>query len=74
MFAAELRRAGIRISVDTGVRKLKKTLATASAKGIRYCLLIGESEAALGKLRLKDMAEQSEQLVTIEEAVTLLSS
>ncbi|AIQ51972.1 histidine--tRNA ligase [Paenibacillus sp. FSL R7-0331] len=71
--AAGLRNAGIRTSVDTGTRKLKKTLAAASARGIRYCLLIGESEASLGKLRLKDMGEQTEQLVTVEEAQQIIS-
>ncbi|MEK3876639.1 histidine--tRNA ligase [Paenibacillus sp. FSL M7-0420] len=67
--AASLRSAGIRTTVDTGTRKLKKTLATASAKGIRYVIMVGESEAAEGKLRLKDMELGSEQLVTTEEAV-----
>jgi histidyl-tRNA synthetase len=71
--AADLRNAGIRVSVDPGKRKLKKTLASASAKGIRYCLLIGESEAELGKLRLKDMALQTEQVVTAEEAKMVIS-
>jgi histidyl-tRNA synthetase len=69
--AAALRAAGILTSVDTGTRKLKKTLAAASAKGIRYVIMIGGSEAAEGKLRLKDMALQSESLVTVEEAVLL---
>lgn len=71
--AARLRQAGIRLSVDTGKRKLKKTLASSSSKGIRYCLLIGENEAALGKLRLKDMSQQMEQLVTVEEAGMIIS-
>ncbi|MHA6529727.1 histidine--tRNA ligase [Paenibacillus sp. BAC0078] len=66
--AAALRAAGIRTAIDTGKRKLKKTLASASAKGIRYVLLIGENEAAAGKLLLKDMLQQSEDLVTVEEA------
>lgn len=70
--AAVLRNAGIRVSVDTGTRKLKKILAAASAKGIRLCLLMGESEAALGKLRLKDMVLQTERLVTAEEAIEMI--
>ncbi|MEK3834788.1 MULTISPECIES: histidine--tRNA ligase [unclassified Paenibacillus] len=71
--AAALRSAGIRVTVDTGMRKLKKTLATASAKGIRYVIMVGESEAAEQKLRLKDMELGSEQLVTAAEAVRLTS-
>lgn len=71
--AAALRAAGIRTGVDTGTRKLKKTLATASAKGIRYVIMVGESEAAEGKLRLKDMELGSEQLVTAEDMVRSIS-
>jgi histidyl-tRNA synthetase len=71
--AAALRAAGIRTHVDTGTRKLKKTLAAASSKGIRYVIMVGESEAAEGKLRLKDMSLQSENLVSLEEAVELTS-
>lgn len=71
--AASLRSAGIRTTVDSGLRKLKKTLATASAKGIRYVIMIGESEAAELKLRLKDMELGSEELVTAVEAVQLIS-
>ncbi|WNS46237.1 histidine--tRNA ligase [Paenibacillus sp. MMS20-IR301] len=70
--AAVLRAAGIRTNVDSGTRKLKKTLAGASAKGFRYVIMIGETEAALGKLRLKDMTLQSETLVSVEEAVRLI--
>ncbi|WP_341347237.1 histidine--tRNA ligase [Paenibacillus sp. FSL H3-0469] len=67
--AAALRSAGIRTSVDTGTRRLKKTLAAASVKGVRYVIMVGESEAAEQKLRLKDMELGSEQLVTVEEAI-----
>jgi histidyl-tRNA synthetase len=69
--AAALRASGIRTHVDTGSRKLKKTLASASAKGVRYVIMIGESEAAEGKLRLKDMTLGSERLVTVGEAARL---
>jgi histidyl-tRNA synthetase len=37
-------------------------------------LLIGESEAAIGALRLKDMAEQTETVVTVEEALWQIES
>ncbi|OKP96946.1 histidine--tRNA ligase [Paenibacillus sp. P46E] len=71
--AAALRAAGIRTAVDTGKRKLKKTLAAANTKGTRYVVLIGESEAADGKLRLKDMSQQSEELVTVEAAIARIA-
>ncbi|WP_379153876.1 histidine--tRNA ligase [Paenibacillus sp. sgz5001063] len=71
--AALLRASGIRTAVDTGRRKLKKTLAAANAKGIRYVILIGDSEAAEGKLRLKDMSQQSEELITVEAAIARIA-
>ncbi|MGG3837403.1 histidine--tRNA ligase [Paenibacillus thiaminolyticus] len=67
--AAALRASGIRTSLDTSGRKLKRTLASAASQRIRFVLLIGESEASIGALRLKDMAEQTETVVTVEEAM-----
>lgn len=70
--AAKLRECGIRTRTDTSGRKLRKSLASIAAKGIRYALLIGESEAALGKVRLKDMEEKAEFAVPIEEAIRFI--
>ncbi|MBM7563096.1 histidine--tRNA ligase [Paenibacillus sacheonensis] len=70
--ASALRSQGIRIRVDMSKRKLRKSLASASSKGIRYVLLIGETEAAANNLLLKDMEEQTETVVGIDEAVALL--
>lgn len=70
--AAELRAEGIRTTIDTTRRKLKKSLAAASSSGIRYVLLIGEDEAADGKVRLKDMEEKTEMIGTMEEILYLL--
>jgi len=72
--ASILRASGIRTSIDTSKRKLKKSLATASSKGIRYVILIGENEENLGKVRLKDMAEMTEMVLTIQEAIRVISS
>lgn len=71
--AAKLRASGFRTSIDTSGRKLRKSLATASSKGIRYVILIGENEEKLGKLRLKDMDEQMEFEMSIQEVIELIS-
>ncbi|ASA20579.1 histidine--tRNA ligase [Paenibacillus donghaensis] len=71
--AAGLRAAGIRTALDTSGRKLKKLLAAAVAAGNRYALLIGESEAAAGKVQLKDMQQREELTLTVEEAIALIS-
>ncbi|MEK8129099.1 histidine--tRNA ligase [Paenibacillus filicis] len=74
--AARLRAAGLRIRVELGKRKLRKTLASAAAHGIRYVILIGEEEARLGQLKLRDMQESTEAMLTLEklEAVLLAAS
>lgn len=70
--SAELRNTGIRTRIDTSKRKLKKSLASASSKGIANVVLIGENEAAAGNLRIKDMYEMTETVVNLEEAKKLL--
>ncbi|OBZ14866.1 histidine--tRNA ligase [Bacillus sp. FJAT-27264] len=73
MTAAQLRKEGIRTTIETGKRKLKKVLASASTKGIRYVVLIGENEASEGIVRLKDMREQCEYAVVPDEAIYLIT-
>ncbi|KRE92196.1 histidine--tRNA ligase [Paenibacillus sp. Soil766] len=72
--AAKLRASGFRTKTDTSGRKLRKSLATASSNGIRYVILIGENEEKLGKLRLKDMDEQKELVLSIQEVIDLIST
>ncbi|WP_151736169.1 histidine--tRNA ligase [Paenibacillus tengchongensis] len=67
--ASALREAGIRTTLASGGRKLKKILASASAKGTRYVVLIGEDEAAQDMVLLKDMQEGTEELLSVEQAV-----
>lgn len=71
--AAALRANGLRTGTDTSGRKLKKTLASAASKGIRYVLLVGEDEAALGKVRVKDMKMKTEFVITVQEVVERLT-
>ncbi|MHA7963217.1 histidine--tRNA ligase [Paenibacillus sp. CAU 1782] len=70
--AAEIRSSGIRTQVDTSKRKLKKSLASAAGKGIPYVIFIGEDEASAGSLRLKDMNEMSETVVSVTEAIQMI--
>ncbi len=70
--AAELRRCGIRAALDTSGRKLAKTLAAASDKGVPFVLLVGEDERQRGNVRLKDMRDRSETEMPLEEAIHIL--
>lgn len=67
--AAAMRRSGIRVRMETSGRKLRKLLPSAAAKGIRFVLLLGEDEAGIGKVRLKDMTEGKERVIPLEEAI-----
>lgn len=71
--AALFRENGLRVKLDMSGRKLKNSLATISASGIRYVLLLGENEWKAGKVRLKDMDERTEHEVTLDEAVYILA-
>ncbi|MCC2686088.1 MAG: hisS [Paenibacillaceae bacterium] len=67
--ADSLRAAGIRTGVDMTKRKLKKSLAAVAARGIRFAILVGNDEAAAGKVRLKDMDGKTEAVLSIEEVI-----
>ncbi|EGG34455.1 histidine--tRNA ligase [Paenibacillus sp. HGF5] len=73
MAAAALRNRGIRTRLATLRRKLKKTLASVSAEGIPYAILIGEDEAAAGVLRLKNMSDGMELTLKLKEAEEFIS-
>jgi histidyl-tRNA synthetase len=68
----ELRRAGLSGDMDFEGRSLKAQMKSANRSGARYALLIGPAEAALNQVKLKDMKEGAERLVSIEEAKVAL--
>lgn len=70
--AAVLRNQGLRTEFAHNGRKLKKTLSKASSDGIPYVILIGEEEAAAGQVRLKDMHENTEVQMRLEEVVAFM--
>jgi histidyl-tRNA synthetase len=72
--AAELRASGIRVKLDTSGRKLKNILASVAGSGIRYALLLGETEWKTGMVRLKDMDERTEREVSLDEAIYVLEN
>jgi histidyl-tRNA synthetase len=65
----ELRTAGIRTRMASEKRKLKKLLASASEEGIRFVILIGSDEMAANSVRLKDMFEQKETVMLMDQAI-----
>ena len=53
---------------------MKKQMSYADSEGIPFVAIIGETELAEGKITLKDMKAGSQQLVTIEELIKILTA
>ncbi|MBD2865694.1 histidine--tRNA ligase [Paenibacillus oceani] len=70
--ASMLRDAGIWAKLAPSGRKLKRTLAAASAEGARYVILVGEEEAAAGQMKLKDMRAGEEMTASLPQLVCML--
>ena len=70
---AKAREAGIRTEIFPDSSKMKKQMSYANAKQIPFVALAGENEMAEGKLTLKNMLTGEQQLVTIEELITVVN-
>ncbi len=70
---AKAREAGIRTEIFPDSSKMKKQMSYANAKQIPFVALAGENEMAEGKLTLKNMLTGQQQLVTIEELITVVN-
>lgn len=70
----ELRSAGIAAEIYPDAAKMKKQMGYADALSIPFVALVGETEAAEGKLNLKDMATGEQRLLTPAEAVALINN
>ncbi len=69
----EMRAAGISAEIYPDTAKMKKQMGYADALSIPFVALVGESEAAEGKLNLKNMATGEQVLLTSAEAVELIN-
>ncbi len=67
----QLRAAGIPCEIYPDAAKMKKQMAYADSRHIPYVAIVGESEAAEGKLTLKDMTTGTQTLLTPAEAVNI---
>ena len=69
---AKARETGIRTEIFPDASKMKKQMSYANAKQIPFVVLAGENEMAEGKLTLKNMLSGDQQLVTIEELISIV--
>lgn len=66
--AARLRKEGLRVSVETVRRKMKKSLDYANREGIPFVIILGENEAESGKIVLKAMLTHDSKEFALEDA------
>ena len=68
--AAELRHAGVSVSLPTGSRSLRAQLRSAGAANARYALIIGDDEVAKGTAALRELDTSEQNDVSLDaEAV-----
>ena len=72
--AQRLREAGLTGEVHTGDGGFKSSMRQAGKSGARYCLIVGEDEAASGKVMVKNMDSGEQQAVPQSGVVEYLAS
>ena len=71
--AALIREAGIPCDVYPEPAKMKKQMSYANTRNVPYVAIIGESERENGIVSLKNMTSGSQQNVTTEDIIALMS-
>ena len=70
--AARLRAAGISTLIYPDAAKMKKQMDYANRKAVPFVAFVGESEMRDGTVTLKNMADGSQQTLTVEELINKL--
>nr|WP_205843603.1 histidine--tRNA ligase [Nakamurella deserti] len=70
--AGELRRAGVRVDLAYGGRKLKSAMKAADAAGARWVLLLGDRELAVGEVTVRDMESGDQESVPLAAVAGVL--
>lgn len=71
--AYQLRQEGLNVEVDITSRKLDKQIKTAVKKNIPYLLFVGTKEAETGQYSLKNIEDETEETLSIEQIVEKFS-
>jgi histidyl-tRNA synthetase len=70
--AARLRRNGLRVDVYPEVDKVGKQLKFGSARGVRFAVIIGESERQAGTVTVKDLVSGGQQTIPVADAASYI--
>ncbi len=68
----QLRDAGIAVDYAFTETKVGKQFQSASAGGARYALVVGSEEWKAGEVKLKNLAAETEERVSISRAMEVL--
>ena len=71
--AGELRRAGVRVDLAYGGRKLKSAMKAADAAGARWVLLLGDRELAVGEVTVRNMESGDQESVPLAAVAGILA-
>ncbi len=69
----QMRRAGISAEIYPDAAKMKKQMGRADAMDIPYVAIVGEEEMAKDMLTLKNMHTGEQQMLTVDEAVAIIT-
>lgn len=71
---SELRREGLRLSIDSTGRKIDAQIRSAAKAGLPYAIFIGEHELASQRFKLKNLKTGEEKELSIERLVSTLAA
>lgn len=70
--AAKLRAAGIRVETDLRNEKINYKVREHSVAKVPVLLVVGKREAEEGKVAIRRLGSQAQQIVTLDEAIAML--
>jgi histidyl-tRNA synthetase len=72
--ANKLRAADIATDINTAERNISNQLSYANSLKFKYAVIVGDGEEKEGKLKLRNLVDGSETMLSIEEAITVIKS
>ena len=72
LVSQKLRYAGFNVKQDFEHTSIKSQLKRADKQNARFCIIIGENEILLNKLKVKDMHSRNESIIDLDKLVDFL--
>lgn len=70
----ELRGGGTPVTLDLSTGSLSSRMERVAVRGFKFAVIVGQSEAAEGKVTVKDMEKGAQQTTTLGEAKALMQN